>query len=105
VSVFNIRVIGTNRTLQEPVELDAILVPQSALPASFNAAASQTARQFQWSAPRPITRANLQNANAQFPLQNQAALPTNLSAIQRIQGTFRVGTAPQLSVDALRTEP
>ncbi|HXI51140.1 MAG TPA: hypothetical protein VNH84_06535 [Candidatus Saccharimonadales bacterium] len=105
VNVFNIRVIGTNRTLQEPVELDAILVPQSALPASFNAATSQNARQFQWSARRPITRADPQNANVQLPLQNQAALPTNLSAIQRIQGTLRVGTANQLSVDALRTEP
>jgi hypothetical protein len=111
---WNFRVLGTNRTLQEPVELDGLLVPETsaagAAGPALNAPRNLSAPAAQPGAPRSVGPAAAPSAGAARSDRAQSLAPearlvplTNLSSIQRIQGTLRVGTTNRLSVDAFRS--
>jgi hypothetical protein len=106
---WNFRVSGTNRTLQQPVVLEGVLLSTAQ---ESDMAVRKDAQQ-----PAPVTsagnapqsRSRAMAAPAQYPAlnQNQAvpttSLATSLLPAQRIQGKVRIGTSEQ-SLDAVRVQ-
>lgn len=106
------RATGTNRTLQERVELDGVLLnaPTSTVSApvplvrfSQNAVlstASTGTSAARFYRTQPAARSI--SAPQWVETDPSAAPPTNLAAIQRIQGTLRVGSTNLMQIDAYR---
>src|SRR5262249_44967779 len=103
------RVSGTNRSLQERVELEGVLLsagpsnassPTRFLRISQDASTSSLpAARFYRTQPAPSSTPSASSWNETDAL---SALPTNLVSIQRIQGTLRVGSTNLTQIDAYR---
>jgi hypothetical protein len=103
------RVSGTNRSLQERVELEGVLLsagpsnassPTGLLRFSQNLSTSSLAvARFYRTQP---TQFSAPSASPRNETDALSALPTNLVSIQRIQGTLRVGSTNLTQIDAYR---
>jgi hypothetical protein len=98
-AAWSFRVSGTNRSLQQPVQLDGLLIAPSNSPPNRP---EQTVR-MKSSAAR-FYRAT-PSADRWATTNMSASPPAGVSAIQRIQGTLRIGTTNQTQLEAYRLGP